>query len=88
MTFSFEGVLGEPECEMAAFDFIDNGELGKAKPSDFTMRIEQLANKANLSFDRVRNWTYIRLVLSAAWSLEDNGDPSRAIALAQLMELF
>lgn len=82
-----QGVLGEPEFEVAAFDFIDNGELGKAKSPDFTARIEQLANKADLSFDRIRNWTYIRLVLSAAWSLEDNGDPSRAIALAQLMEL-
>ena len=83
-----KGIIGDAEFEIAAFDFIDENELQEATPALFIERIEQIANKAKLSPKRIREWTFVRLILSAAWSVEDKGNPNKAIKLAQLLDNF
>lgn len=80
-----QGVLGEAEFEVAAFDFIAEDEMNRVTREQILERISQIANRANLSFERLRNWTFIRLVLSAAWSIEDKGNPKKAMFLAKLL---
>lgn len=78
-------LIGEVEFEMAAFDFIDTSELQNATQELLTERIRLLASKSELSEERIRDWTFIRLILSAIWSIEDHDDPSIAIKLAHLL---
>jgi streptomycin 6-kinase len=79
-----KGIVGEPEFEMAAFDFIhadeiDNSEIKKL----FHRRLNLMAEKSKLSAERIKNWVFVRLILSAAWHVEDKGNPNWAIALAE-----
>jgi streptomycin 6-kinase len=80
-----KGIIGEPEFEIAAFDFMYITEL--ANKADvkviFEARVNLLAQKANLNAQRIKDWVFVRLILMAAWHIEDNGDPSWAIKLAE-----
>ncbi len=85
LTIDPKGIIGEPEFEAAAFDFIHPSELKITKdiPALFAMRTEQLAQSAKLDEQRIRDWVFVRLILSAAWSIEDSGDPNQALMLAK-----
>jgi streptomycin 6-kinase len=80
-----KGIIGEPEFEIAAFDFMYITEL--ANKTDvrviFESRVNLLAQKANLNAQRIKDWVFVRLILMAAWQIEDNGDPTCAIKLAE-----
>lgn len=82
-----KGIIGEPEFEIAAFDFMYI--TGLANTDDVKLildkRISMLAQKSNLDAQRIKDWVFVRLILMAAWIIEDNGDPSKAIQLAQAM---
>ena len=41
-----------------------------------------LADKLQLNPERLAKWVFVRLILSAAWFIEDNGDPYWSITLA------
>lgn len=51
----------------------------------FETRVNLLAQKANLNPQRIKSWVFVRLILMTAWHVEDNGDPSWAIKLAELL---
>jgi streptomycin 6-kinase len=80
-----KGIIGEPAFEIAAFDFMYVNEL--ANNTDikniFETRINLLAEKVNLDAQRIKDWVFVRLILMAAWHVEDNSDPSSAITLAE-----
>jgi streptomycin 6-kinase len=80
-----KGIIGEPEFEIAAFDFMFIAEL--ASKTDAKTLIESnitlLAQKADLNAQRLKDWVFVRLILMAAWHVEDNGDPLPAITLAE-----
>ena len=82
-----KGIIGEPEFEIAAFDFMYINEL--ANMSDvkniFETRVSLLAQKAHLNLQRIKDWVFVRLILMAAWHVEDNGDPSWSIKLAEAL---
>ncbi|MBA3660932.1 MAG: phosphotransferase [Gammaproteobacteria bacterium] len=80
-----KGIIGEPEFEVAAFDFMYVQELaGQADVKNiFESRINLLAQKANLNAQRIKDWVFVRLILMAAWNIEDHGDSSWAIKLAE-----
>ena len=80
-----KGILGEAEFEIAAFDFIDQAELNDATSDLFVNRIESVSKKANMSPKRVKEWTFVRLILSAVWFAESNGDLKKPIQLAKLL---
>lgn len=82
-----KGIVGEPEFEVAAFDFIHASELSdelKAKQL-FLERVERLAQRTGLDAERIKDWALVRLILSVAWSVEDHCDPSSAIKLASIL---
>lgn len=85
VTIDPKGIVGDSEFEIAAFDFIHPGEfhLNEEIKFLFDKRIELLANKANLNSERIKNWVFVRLILSAAWSIEDNTDIGWDIELAK-----
>jgi streptomycin 6-kinase len=66
-----KGIIGEAEFEIAAFDSTDLEEL------------YALAEKAGLEAERVIDWVFVRLTLNAAWTIEDNGNPSMYIELLE-----
>jgi streptomycin 6-kinase len=82
-----KGIVGEPEFEIAAFDFMYVNELANMDDvkNIFEERVNMLARKANLNPQRMKDWVFVRLILMAAWHVEDNGDPSWAIKLAELL---
>ena len=82
-----KGVIGEAEFEIAAFDFMYVDELAKKDDvkNIFETRVNMLADKASLNLQRIKDWVFVRLILMAAWQVEDNGDPSSAIKLASII---
>lgn len=80
-----KGIVGEPEFEIAAFDFMYIDELANMDDvkNIFEARVKLLTQKANLNPQRIRDWVFVRLILMAAWHVEDNGDPSWSIKLAE-----
>ncbi len=86
-----KGVIGETEFEIAAFDFMYVNELANDihVKNTFETRINLLAKKAGLDAQRIKDWILVRLVLMAAWNIEDNLSPDSAIKLAEaLMQQF
>ncbi|ARN85029.1 aminoglycoside phosphotransferase family protein [Candidatus Nucleicultrix amoebiphila] len=80
-----KGIIGEPEFELAAFDLIRDSEMSDPrtiKPLLFK-RITQLSTLAALDESRVRDWVFLRIMLSAAWFVEDKGDPQKMLHLAE-----
>lgn len=82
-----KGVVGEPEFEMAAFDFIQDDELSEENTINFKFeqRLEQLTKKVNLNPQRVKEWVFVRLVLGAVWNIEDHGYPGRFLKLVEII---
>ena len=82
-----KGIIGEPAFEAAAFDFIHPAELNSSPDVAklFTQRAELLAKIANINTRRLRDWVFVRLILSAAWHIEDNGDPTLPLNLVHRM---
>lgn len=79
-----KGVIGEIAFEVAAFDVFDDSEL-EATRDVYIDRIQNLAEVTDLSFDRLKDWFFVRLVLSAVWSVEDGADPSKELKIASLI---
>ena len=79
-----KGIIGESEFEAAAFDFIHETELKEDHEIKklFEKRSELLAKKSKLDLRRLRDWTFVRLILAAAWCIEDKGDPSWDLKMA------
>lgn len=40
----------------------------------FEKCVELLAQKAGLGAQRIKDWVFVRLILMAAWFIEDNGN--------------
>ena len=79
-----KGVIGDPEFEIFAFDFMQYDEIENSADmvSVLDVYAKRIAEKTELDVERIKDWAFVRLVLSAAWSIEDNSDPSWAITLA------
>ena len=84
-----KGVVGDPAFEVFAFDFIQSAELANKSNIGALLasRSELIAGKSNLSAQRIKEWAFVRLILSAAWSIEDNCDPSWAIDIASILAI-
>lgn len=82
-----KGVIGEAEFELAAFDFMYINALATTRDVKnlFAKRVDLLAQKSGLDAQRINDWVFVRLILMAAWFIEDNGNPNWAIKLAQLL---
>ena len=82
-----KGIIGEPEFEIAAFDFMYINELANKSDTKniFEARVKLLAEKSMHNPERIKDWIFVRLILMAAWHVEDNGNPRWAIKLAEAL---
>ncbi len=81
-----KGIIGEMAFEAAAFDLISNDEMkdnNDTISSKIIDRTTQLSNALEIPYDRLLSWIFLRIIISAQWFIEDNGDPSQMIALAK-----
>ena len=76
-----KGIVGEKAFEAAAFDFVYSTEYHSKQEYAALLktRVELLAQILNLDAQRLLQWVFIRLLLSALWFIEDSGDPGEAI---------
>lgn len=79
-----KGIIGEMAFEAAAFDLITQAEIkDNAKIQEkISDRIVKLATILGLDFKRLLAWIFLRVILSAQWFVEDKGDPSNMLVLA------
>lgn len=83
LTIDPKGIIGEMAFEAAAFDIITEDEI--AATQDISAKImdrtTKLANALEVDFDRLLSWIFLRIIISAQWFIEDNGDPNNMLAL-------
>lgn len=75
-----KGIIGEMAFEAAAFDLIDKENM------QIIEQVQMLANALRLDFKRLLAWVFLRIIMSAQWFIEDNGDPSHMLKLANDVE--
>ncbi len=80
-----KGIIGEMAFEAAAFDLIDKNELAEPETIQDKMitRINWLANALQIDKNRLLAWVFLRVIISAQWFIEDNGDPGETLFLAK-----
>jgi streptomycin 6-kinase len=80
-----KGIVGEIGFEAAKFDFIQECELDNLNniPDIYKQRISLLADKLNFDYKRLSEWVFVRMILGAAWFIEDNGDPTETLIMAE-----
>ena len=77
-------IIGEIAFEAAAFDLLSDDERNDTQTSQSKIvdRVRQLSNALNIDNDRLLSWIFLRMMLSAQWFVEDKGNPSRMLQLA------
>lgn len=80
-----KGIIGEMAFEAAAFDLLSNDELSDSSTTELKIvnRVKQLSTALDIDPNRLLQWIFLRIIISAQWFVEDNGDPSRVLKLAQ-----
>lgn len=70
-----KGLIGDPGYEVGAFLYNPMPDLATRPDLDGLLqrRVEQLAEHLNFSKEQVRGWGIAQAVLSACWSIEDEG---------------
>ena len=51
-------------------------------PSKILDRVTYISNSLDINFDRLLSWIFLRIIISAQWFIEDNGDPSQMLSFA------
>ncbi|MFZ9035170.1 MAG: aminoglycoside phosphotransferase family protein [Francisellaceae bacterium] len=82
-----KGIIAEAAFEVAAFDLIDKSEW-----INLDLILEKIVNRVNLladvtdvDKDRLLGWIFLRVIISAQWFIEDNGDPGKMLKLADIL---
>jgi streptomycin 6-kinase len=83
-----KGVIGPAEYEVGPLLLNPYGRVpGGENPEGRTLkRIAILAERLGVERERIRLWAFAHAVLSAWWSIEDNGDWRYAIECAELFD--
>lgn len=87
-----QGIIGEIEFEVAAFDLIGKEEIERYKSISNIIyeRIDLLSEMVGIQSSRLTGWIYLRIIMSALWFIEDNGNPEWPLLMAgyvyQLLE--
>ena len=84
-----KGIIGEAEFEIAAFNFINDSDICNNKNIKllFDERLQYIAQTAELDKQRIYDWVLVRLVLMAAWMVEDKMDCTNVIKLTDKLFL-
>ncbi len=80
-----KGIIAEKEFEVAAFDLLSDEELSNQVnlAKRIMSRNHSLATQFGFIPQRLLAWFFIRNILAAKWHVEDNGDPSKNIFIAE-----
>lgn len=78
-----KGLFGERAFDFAKL-FLNPDARTAAAPGRLARQVDVVADAAGLERRRLLRWIVAYAGLSAAWSLEDGGDPSLALAMAEL----
>ena len=80
------GADGQREVafEAAAFDLIDKTKWSQSDnlQDRIITPINLLANALNINKNRLLFWIFLRIIISAQWFIEDNGNPDEMLNLA------
>lgn len=79
-----KGIIGEMAFEAAAFDLIDKSEWFDPDTiqDKVIARVDYLANALKIDKNRLLAWIFLRVIISAQWFIEDNGNPNEMLNLA------
>jgi streptomycin 6-kinase len=82
-----KGIIGEMAFEAAAFNLTDYSELSDhdSIQDKISVRVKYLANALQLDTDRLLAWIFLRVIISAQWFIEDNGDPEEMLQLMSII---
>jgi streptomycin 6-kinase len=81
-----KGVIGEIAFEAAAFDLIDDSEWSEHQliQDKILHRTHLIASLLHINHDRLLAWMYLRVIISAQWFIEDQGNPDKMLKLASV----
>ncbi|MEM1243368.1 MAG: aminoglycoside phosphotransferase family protein [Pseudomonadota bacterium] len=84
LSIDLKGVIGEMASEAAAFDLIGKNEWSESETikNKIITRVKLLANELTIDKNRLLAWIFLRIIISAQWFIEDNGDPTEMLNLA------
>jgi streptomycin 6-kinase len=80
-----KGVLGARGFDVGALLWNPIGQV-LDHPEVMPVRLDVLSAELNLDSAEVRAWGWVAAVLSAAWEVEDGGDPAYPLSVAELIE--
>lgn len=85
-----KGIIGEMAFEAAAFDLINKQEIKDTSTiaDKIIARITLLSTDLALEITRLSSWIFLRLIISAQWFIEDNGDPKDSLLLLNYIYPF
>lgn len=76
LTIDPKGIIAEMAFEAAAFDLLPDNENQEHL-------IQKLANALSLDNQRLTAWIFLRIMLSIQWFIEDKGNPTKMLNLAE-----
>lgn len=79
-----KGIIAEMAFEAAAFDLVDDSEWNKPETITNTInqRLDALVKNLEIDEKRLLGWVFLRVIISAQWFIEDNGNPKKMLNLA------
>ncbi|MDQ6886085.1 MAG: 3'-kinase [Gemmatimonadota bacterium] len=77
-----KGLLGERAFDFANIFCNPDSDVATA-PGRLAKQVRVVASAANLNRERLLRWVLAYAGLSAAWSLDEDGDPTLALAVAE-----
>lgn len=82
-----KGIIGELAFEAAAFDLLEKFDWNEPEKmlDKINQRLSLLANNLEIPEDRLRAWVFLRIIISAQWAIEDNGNPDGRLTLASIL---
>ena len=82
-----KGIIGEMAFEAAAFDLLGKSDWNEPETisNKMNQRLSLLANQLDICEDRLRAWVFLRVIISAQWFIEDNGNPDEMLRFASIL---
>lgn len=83
-----KGVIGDPAYEVGPFICNPMPEILNQRDASSIVseRIKQFSRLLDLPEQRLKQWTFVHAVLAACWTVQDGDNPSRWLAIAQIID--
>lgn len=83
-----KGVIGDPAYEVGPFICNPMPEILNQRDAAAIVseRVKQFSRLLALPEQRLKQWTFVHAVLAACWTVQDGDNPSRWLAIAQIID--